>query len=161
MEIDWPSWNRGQGARLALPGHLSKTNLQKAEFQGPQALLSPYSHLTLTIPTQPVVLKLKCNIVLENYTCSSNNNDYYRVLPYSTGILVLGARDQKVNKDTELIIIQCDASSNSMLWMGKAGGRSEEGAISSACGSGKLNRSSDKLSLEGCQGLNRKKKRSC
>lgn len=83
------------------------------------------------------------------------------MLPHSTGILVLGTRDQKVNKDTKLISIQRDASSNSILWMGKACGSSEEGAIGSACGSGRLNRSSDKRGLEGCQGLNRKKKRSC
>lgn len=70
---------------------------------------------------------------------------YYHVVPYSMNILVLGAGDRKVSKDTNLIRIQCGASSNSMFQMSKACGSSEKEAINSAWGGGgRLHGNSDK-----------------
>lgn len=59
-------------------------------------------------------------------------------------ILVLGARDRKVSKDTNLIRIQCGASSHSMFQMSQACGSSEKEAINFAFGGGRLHGSSDK-----------------
>lgn len=59
-------------------------------------------------------------------------------------ILVLGAMDRKASKDTNLIRIQCDASSNSMFQISKPCGSSKKEALNSAFGGGRLHGSSDK-----------------
>lgn len=53
---------------------------------------------------------------------------YYHVLPYSIDILCLGHK----SKQRPSIRVQCDASSTSMPWKGKACGSSKK-AVNSAC----------------------------